>query len=68
MSYSYTQRKKKPKRLVRAAEIIRKKGVNLRFIREAEEVSDYNAFLLEGKKWLTLSEFKLLKWYIQEAE
>lgn len=68
MSYSYTQRKKKPKRLARAAEIIRKKGVNLRFIRESQEVSDYNTFLLDGKKWLTLSEFKLLKWYIQEAE
>ena len=68
MSYSYTQRKKKPKRLARAAEIIRKKGVNLRFIRESQEVSDYNTFLLDGKKWLTLSEFKILKWYIQEAE
>lgn len=68
MSYSYTQRKKNPKRLARAAEIIRKKEVNLRFIRESEGVWDYNTFLLDGKKWLTLSEFKLLKWYIQEAE
>lgn len=65
MSYSHTQRKKNPKRLNRAAEIIEKKGVNLKFIREAEDVCDYNFGLLDEKKRLTIGEFKLLKWYMK---